>query len=79
MIYQTSSDAQLLLCKTTVETEKESYRLGENNCKLRYVAEDLKNSQTPTERNQIPLQIVTPKKPRTKRNPCILICWDLHL
>ena len=36
MINQTSSDFKAsTLQKILLETEKESYRLGENNCKLR--------------------------------------------
>lgn len=51
---KTSSDSiAFTLQKILLETEKESYRLGENNCKLAYVAEDLKFTNS-TERNQTP-------------------------
>ena len=47
MINQTSSDSiAFTLQKILLETEKESYSLGENNCKLCYLAEDLKIHKT---------------------------------
>lgn len=70
MINQTSSDSTAFtLQKILLETEKESYSLGENNCKLCYLAEDLKIHKTQQKETKHPLQIVTPKKPRTKRKP----------
>lgn len=67
MIHQTLSDSiAFTLQKILLETEKESYRLGENNCKLHYVAEGLKIHKTQQKETKHPLQIVTPKKTRTK-------------